>query len=294
MGGIPDISSYDLSGPSNGRDRRAEAVPSDRAWSFPSGPPWAPPPKRIIPRAPSIPPMQLLDTEVRIRHPCPFCEFSGMFPNVEITLWWNWAKETMHFVVPEPALLDRVIRSSEEYLGTKLMFRDDRSAIVTGTFKCEEYPTVMRVADRHGCWMVPPETYRGGWETHRIICADRGVLRGFVDEIAREWEIEIISLRPRTTSDVVSQIGVVPVHFFAGLTDKQVRSLVAAYEEGLLDVPARGDMDSVARRLGISRSTLGEHLRKAQLQIVRNSYDYLRLHEPEGSSGPKVARGRKG
>ena len=245
---------------------------------------------------PLIPTMQLLDTEVRIRHPCPFCEFSGMFPDVEMTLWCGGERETMHYLVPEPTLLGEVIRASEEFLGTELMFKDERSAIVTGPCRHDEFPTVLNVADRHGCWMVPPETYRGGWETHRIICADRGVLRGFVDEIAREWEIEILSLRPRSTSDVISQVGVVPVHFFSGLTDKQLRSLVAAYEEGLLDVPARGDMDQLAKRLGISRSTLGEHLRKAQLQIVRNSYGYLKLHRAESQNGEgmRKERGRKG
>ena len=237
--------------------------------------------------------MPLLDTEVRIRHPCPFCEFSGMYPEVEMTLWCSRKWETIHIVVPEPALLDRVIHASGEFLETELMFKDDRSAIMTGRCRHDDFPTVLRVADRHGCWMVPPETYRGGWETHRIICADKRALRAFVDEIAREWEIEIISHRPRATSDVVSQVGVVPVHFFAGLTDKQVRSLVAAYEEGLLDVPARGDMDALARRLGIARSTLGEHLRKAQLQIVRNSYDYLKLQVPEPRKGGRKASGRR-
>jgi predicted DNA binding protein len=236
--------------------------------------------------------MPLLDTQVRIRHPCPFCEFSGMFPDVAITLWCSRRWETMYYQVPEPSMLEGVIQASKEYLETKLMFKDDRSAIMTGPCRHDDFPTVLMVADRHGCWMVPPETYRDGWETHRIICADRAALRGFVDEIEREWEIEIISHRPRTTSDVVSQVGVVPVHFFADLTDKQVRSLVAAYEEGLLDVPAKGDMDRLAKRLGISRSTLGEHLRKAQHQIVRNSYDYLRMQISESQRGERPKRGR--
>jgi predicted DNA binding protein len=239
--------------------------------------------------------MQLLDTMVRVRHPCPFCEFSGAFPDVEMTLWCNSTSEVLHLVSPDHGTLEAALAAAKRFLDTDLMFMDERTALITtAACMCDSYRDVASAARKFGCWLVPPETYRGGWETHRVISSNKAALRAFVEDVGEFGEVEIVSHRPRDTSDVIHEVGVVPVHFFAGLTDKQVRSLVAAYEEGLLDVPARGDMDSVARRLGISRSTLGEHLRKAQLQIVRNSYDYLRLHEPEGSSGPKVARGRRG
>ena len=238
--------------------------------------------------------MQLLDTTVRIRHPCPFCEYSGMFPDVEMILWCDGTNEVLHLLSPDHGTLERAVKAAERFLDTALMFMDERTALITTKeCMCDTYRDVTSSARKFGCWLVPPETYRGGWETHRVISSDRAALRGFVEDVGEFGEIEILSHRPRDTSDVIQEVGVVPVHFFAGLTDKQARSLVAAYEEGLLDVPARGDMDRVARRLGISRSTLGEHLRKAQLQIVRNSYDYLRFHGPEAPVGAKAARGRR-
>jgi predicted DNA binding protein len=54
---------------------------------------------------------------------------------------------------------------------------------------------------------------------------------------------------------------------------------VLAFENGLLDIPAKARMDRVARGEGVSRSTFGEHLRKAQLQLIRNSYPFLKLRD---------------
>jgi len=49
------------------------------------------------------------------------------------------------------------------------------------------------------------------------------------------------------------------------------------WHAGLFEVPARTKMDDVAKAMGLSRSTLGEHLRKAELQMLRNSYPFLKL-----------------
>ncbi len=42
---------------------------------------------------------------------------------------------------------------------------------------------------------------------------------------------------------------------------------------------ARGHLDHIAQGLGVARSTFGEHLRKAQLRLLRNSYPFLKLRE---------------
>jgi predicted DNA binding protein len=86
---------------------------------------------------------------------------------------------------------------------------------------------------------------------------------------------------------MIRDIGVVPVHFFEGLTDRQIHALAVAYENGLFDVPSRDKLDRVALKEGISRSTFGEHLRKAQFRIMKNSYPFLKLKDVRKSSKRK-------
>lgn len=88
--------------------------------------------------------------------------------------------------------------------------------------------------------------------------------------------MEILSVSGRSGLEAVRQAPVTSVHHFEGFTDRQLRSLVAAYEEGLFHVPARTSWNAVARSLGLSRSTFGEHLRKGQFHLLQNSYPTLK------------------
>jgi predicted DNA binding protein len=92
-------------------------------------------------------------------------------------------------------------------------------------------------------------------------------------------------------------VGVVPGLLLEGLTDKQAYVLTSAYESGLFDVPARVKMDKVAERVGLSRSTFGEHLRKAEYEVLKNLYPFLKLRccregDPFCECGPAEGPGK--
>jgi hypothetical protein len=50
-------------------------------------------------------------------------------------------------------------------------------------------------------------------------------------------------------------------------------------------------MDKVAECSGLSRSTFGEHLRKGELQIMRNLYPFLKLRCCRGEAGLEESAG---
>jgi hypothetical protein len=104
-------------------------------------------------------------------------------------------------------------------------------------------------------------------------------LSRMIEELKEQGTVKIISTKPAANLDALESIGTIPVHFFEGLTGRQLHALVSAFEKGLLEVPARSGMDEVAREEGFSRSTYGEHLRKAIYRIVQNSYPILKLYD---------------
>jgi len=59
-------------------------------------------------------------------------------------------------------------------------------------------------------------------------------------------------MRSRNESGALREMGIAPVPFFGGLTEKQIEVLVSAYEHGLLSFPARTRMDVVAKKVGLS------------------------------------------
>ncbi len=230
--------------------------------------------------------MAFVDTRVRIQHPCPFCDLSIEFPDAEMATWCNRNQDIIQVTVGDPGQLPEILVKAKKGLHIREMFQDGRSALVmTQTCACYDYRSITLIADENGVWSVPPITYFGGWETHRVLSSSVADVRRFLAEVRKVGKLDVLSLRPREQLNVISDLGV-PVHMFEGLTDRQIRSLVAAYENGLLDIPSRGRMDHVARRERLSRSTFGEHLRKAQHQLVRNAYPWLKLRASGASARP--------
>jgi len=117
-------------------------------------------------------------------------------------------------------------------------------------------------------------------------------LRKFVADVKKTGDVEVLSHRARDQLDRIHSLTTIPVHLFEGLTDRQVHILVSALEGGLFELPAREKMDRVAARAGVSRSTFGEHLRKAKMQILQNSYPFLKLRDQsaESTSHPAFRR----
>ncbi len=59
-----------------------------------------------------------------------------------------------------------------------------------------------------------------------------------------------------------------PDSLLQSLTEKQRKILSAAYSTGYYDVPRRIDSEQLAKRLNIGKSTLVEHLRKAEMRLM--------------------------
>jgi len=59
-----------------------------------------------------------------------------------------------------------------------------------------------------------------------------------------------------------------PDSLFMSLTAGQRRTVAEAYSSGYFDVPRRTDSKRLAKSLGISKSTLSEHLRKAEKHLL--------------------------
>lgn len=232
--------------------------------------------------------MEFIDARIEVQHPCPYCHFSGLFEDAEMALWCNGSNDVLQITAPAPSRLEEILRAARECFSALEIFQDGRSALtMIKACTCDTDNSISRIADECEVWLVPPSIYRNGWETHRVISGGTEPLQLLITRIDEIGTVRLLSKRQRGQLDVVRDFGVVPVHFFEGLTDRQVHALVAAYENGLFEVPARKGMDRVAEREGVSRSTFGEHLRKAQLRMMRNSYPHLKLRDV--ASGRKVS-----
>src|SRR2546428_1073133 len=108
--------------------------------------------------------MPFLDTRVRVQHPCPYCDLSVAFPDVELALWTSTQSDVFHVAAPSPADLQRVLHAMLETIGARRITQEGTSAlVVTHQARWTYPPSVTKIADRRGLWVVPPTIYFGGW-----------------------------------------------------------------------------------------------------------------------------------
>src|SRR2546428_12938542 len=78
---------------------------------------------------------------------------------------------------------------------------------------------------------------------------------------------------------------------FGNLTEKQMKALLAAIEGGYYEIPKRTTADELAGKLGTPRSTLEEHIRKAESKIVLAMAPYMMMYA-RGPESPVAVKTR--
>lgn len=245
--------------------------------------------------------MSVVEARVRVHHPCPYCDISVEFPRSLLLLWCDNRRDVFLVSAPDQPELRRVCSALRASFRARCIVRDGNDAlVVVPEFEWATPPSVTRLARKTGVWVLHPVVYHGGTETYRFVAALRSELNRLITRIRRLGDVEILSVSSRQGLGTVRDHASASIHFFEGLTDRQMGCLAAAYEGGLFDVPARGRWNDVARQQGLSRSTFGEHLRKGQLRLLANSYPALKARtespsEPEllPSTGPPKRASRR-
>ncbi len=239
--------------------------------------------------------MPFTETRVRVQHPCPYCDLSVAYPDVEMDLWTSTRSDVFLITARSSTSLRETVRAMRETIGVRTMTVEGSSAlVVTHKARWKFPPSVTGIADRHGLWPIPPTLYMGGWETYRILAPTQAALRAFVADVRKVGTVEVLSHRARDQLESVRSLASVPIHLAEGMTGRQLHILVTAIERGLFELPSKETLDSIAAREGLSRSTFGEHLRKAEMQILMNAFPFLKLQDQASVSetGPTLGRPR--
>lgn len=222
--------------------------------------------------------MQIIDAKLRVRHDSTMCNVSKEHPDAHLLLWCNGTTDVLQMAVKEPGSLDDVLGSLKKTAAIHELMKEKGSALTMVRGCACDGTNLASIAEENGCLPIGPQTYSEGWEIVRLFAPNQAALRKCVGQLELHGEVEVVSMRARSESGALQEMGIAPVPFFGGLTDKQIEVLVSAYEFGLLSVPAKTKMDVVAKKVGLSRSTYGEHLRKAMQTLVENSYPVLKLY----------------
>jgi len=209
-----------------------------------------------------------------------------------LLLWCDNRRDTFLVSAPDERELGQVVAAlRRSFRGQRLLAEGADAIVIIPEFEWREPPTVTGLARRSGVWVLHPVIYFEGKETYRLVAPSKRELHRFVERVRDLGDVEILSVTERSGLAEVRDAPAASIHLLEGLTNRQARSMVAAYDGGLLAVPARARWGDIARREGLSRSTFGEHLRKGQLRLLANSYFALRARVERNVLLPEEERG---
>lgn len=213
----------------------------------------------------------------------PFNNLSKMFPEANISRWCNLQVDILEINSQKKGEIDLIqssLRKMLRNLSAKLIHVSsfsDRSLEVVIRCRCALNNSSVSIIEASNCIPVMPITYRNGQESCEILSFDRKDMRKALDNLTKVANVKIESqgsiIRPNARTSMTISVD----DFFGQLTQKQLDALVQSMEMGYYNFPRKRTIAEIASLLKIHPSTFEEHLRKAEIKIMRSISPYAMM-----------------
>jgi predicted DNA binding protein len=217
-------------------------------------------------------------TAFEVRRNAPVANFSRKVPNLRIVQWCTDGMDIFQLSGPQDevesfrswVLSDFGIRQANET-------EDGGVLLVTQVCNCgvEDGLSINGIYRTVSAWDVPPIVYREGWENRRVITLNDASQREMFKALRKIGELRIVSMRPIKNIQMERMMLMPASEVFSGLTEKQSSTLLLGLRHGHYASPSETTVERLAGGLGLSPSTVAEHLRKAEARILQNLMPYL-------------------
>ena len=227
--------------------------------------------------------MPLSEIVFKVSHDCPFSNISRKFPSLQMFSWCNRDHDVFELIVEEQEAYSSVMEEISKFDGIIETSSDDHTVhLVTTNCSCNKENSVNINIDAFNLLLVPPMIYEQGWEYYRVIAFRhedwQGLLHrlqelGFVVELLRKVPFDgFIASSLTLTADAL----------FSNVTEKQMDALLTAYSHGYYRLPRKADVQTIASKKRVPRTTFQEHLKKAENKLITSLVPYINLfkHAP--------------
>lgn len=207
---------------------------------------------------------------------------SKKFPNARFSLWCNSGTDILEIEADGletfEGLQKELVASSKTY-NSKIIsktYLQDKFQLVARTCMCGGTP-ISPIIEGHNFMRIEPIVFMDGWEYHRLVGFDDHDVKGVLKSLDRIGRTEV--LRKAASEGVTDDTFLLSLSsLFGQLTEKQVRALVAAVENGYYEIPKRVTADELAKKQGQPRTTFEEHVRKAESKVLLAMAPFMMMY----------------
>lgn len=219
---------------------------------------------------------------LKLDHSLPFSGLSKRFPKVAISRWCNREVDILEAESSRGSIdsFEAGLKDVAKELSASLIHvhRYSHSALeAVVKCRCAGSNSSIAVVEASNCIPIMPVTYSEGFEHIKLFAFTQEDQKAAIDNLSSistvtvegRGQLERHSARPAMTVSVDDFLGM--------LTGKQLLALVEAIDMGHYSMPKKVTVDQIAAKLKMPRSTFEEHLRKAEVKVIRNLRPYARI-----------------
>jgi predicted DNA binding protein len=156
----------------------------------------------------------------------------------------------------------------------QIVHRTDTSVVVRG--RNPEWGLVATIL-RSGASILWPAVWRDGLERYTVVVSSRDALAQLVERLEALGDVKVEKLS-EVGADALA-VSVPLADLTHGFTAKQLAAIQLAISEGYYETPRRTSAEDLAAKMGLSRSTYEEHLRKAERRALERFAAAVSAHD---------------
>jgi len=225
--------------------------------------------------------MALFEVALKVAVPNSFfADVTRRFPSTSIFIWCNRENDVIEVVVRNPEEYPLVIKEIRtcSILGVIEEISDDRRLYLNvHECHCMKQDTIVRHIGKLDILNIFPNMIENGWVYHRLVAFRHKDL----EELLRRfdnwgWVYKILRKVP-FDGFVASSLTLSADTLFSGLTERQLDAILTAHRHGYYNLPRDADVQTIAAKEKVPRTTFQEHLKKAENKLVAALVPHMKL-----------------
>ncbi len=215
-----------------------------------------------------------------------FFDLTRRFTSSKIFTWCNREHDVIEMIVENPndyPLVMDEVRKTEIGGIVEESSDNSRFCLMVHECHCMLEDTLVRHIGKLNLLNVFPNVIENGWAYNRLIAFRHEDFEELLRRLEKwGWDYKILRKAP-FNGFIASSMTHTADALFSDLTEKQIDAMLTAYRHGYYNLPRDADVQTIAAKEKVPRTTFQEHLKKAENKLVAALVPYMQLfdHAPK-------------
>jgi hypothetical protein len=237
--------------------------------------------------------MTLYEVALKVTFKSFWPELTRRFPSTSVFIWCNRENDVVEVVVRNPEDYPLVMKevSAHPIMDVIEEVSDNhRFYLSVSECRCMNQDTIIRHIGKLDILNIFPNMVENGWVYHRLIVFRHEDLKELLERFEkRDYFYKILRKVP-LDGFVASSVTMSADALLSGLTEKQMEAILAAHRYGYYKLPRDADVQRIAAKQKVPRTTFQEHLKKAENKLVTALVPHIKLFNHASPERKKLLR----